>query len=148
MNGLAIGNGLPKWNLTLAKWLLMQSTIKKDLQKSKLYRELLFFGGQLKRCDMATRLPTGPFVIYVKLETREDGGLRAHCDEVPGFILSHSNADKVLADVVPSLECILTAMFGCKMKVERARELGQRDDVQMPAHLCGPLQYVGHSRTH
>jgi hypothetical protein len=98
---------------------------------------------------MASRAPEGPFVISVTFEKRADGGLRAFCDKVPGFVLSHSDADKVMADVVPSLECILTAMYGCNMKVERAQELGQPDEAQaMPAYMCGALQYVGHSSAH
>jgi hypothetical protein len=94
---------------------------------------------------MASRAPSGPFILCVKFESREDGGLRAYCDEVPGFILSHSNASAVEADVVPALEGILSAMYGCEMKVERAQELGQNDDQVPPAHVCRPLQYVGHS---
>jgi hypothetical protein len=72
---------------------------------------------------MASRAPNGPFILCVKFETRDDGGLRAYCDELPGFILSHENANAVMADVVPSLECILSAMYDCKMKVERAHGL-------------------------
>jgi hypothetical protein len=101
---------------------------------------------------MASRAPSGPFILYVKFENREDGGLRAYCDELPGFILSHANPEAVMNDVVPSLECILGVMYGRPMKVERAHELGQEqelDDLRIPpAHMCRPLQYVGHSNAH
>lgn len=101
---------------------------------------------------MASRAPEGPFILHVKFEPRVDGGLRAYCDEVPGFILSHKDANAVWADVVPSLECILSVMYDRPMKVERARELGhepEQDDMRIPpAHICRPLQYVGRSNAY
>lgn len=42
--------------------------------------------------------------IVVTLEGREDGGLRADSDDVPGFVLSHSDPDAVLRNVKPALE--------------------------------------------
>jgi hypothetical protein len=94
---------------------------------------------------MASRFPHGPFIIYVKFEMREDGGLRASCDKVPGFLLSHSNHGAVRSDVVPALEVILSEMYGVPMKVEPASEVGSEDQYEMPAHLCGKQGYVGHS---
>jgi hypothetical protein len=96
---------------------------------------------------MASKPPLGPFIIYVKFEAREDGGLRATCDKVPGFLLSHINHDLVRADVVPALEVILSAMYGVQMSVEPASEIGEEDQYTMPAHLCGAQGYVGHSKT-
>lgn len=50
--------------------------------------------------------------IVVHFERREDGGLRAWCDEIPGFALSHADADSLLLDVQPALEGILTYQLG------------------------------------
>ena len=57
---------------------------------------------------MNTRLPVK---IVVTLEHREDGGLYAYSDDVPGFVLSHSDPEAVLANVKPALEGILSYMF-------------------------------------
>lgn len=92
---------------------------------------------------MASRVPHGPFIIYVKFETREDGGLRATCEKVPAFRLSHINHDLVRADVVPALQTILTEMYQVPMRVQLASELGDEDQYSMPAHLCGRQGYVG-----
>lgn len=91
---------------------------------------------------MASR-PSGPFVLEVIFEQREDGGLRAYCDRVPNFVLSHSDADKVLADVEPSLARILTAMYGMPVMVAKAEEVGAEAVDAMPAYMCGAAQYVG-----
>jgi len=61
--------------------------------------------------EMGSKIKT-PFRITVILEPREDGGLRAYCDELPGFVLSHADAAAVMADIEPGLECILSAMIG------------------------------------
>ena len=55
--------------------------------------------------------------IAVRLEPRGDGGLRAYSDDVPGFVLSHSDAGGVLADVKPALEIMLSALFNVSVKV-------------------------------
>ena len=49
-------------------------------------------------------------------ERREDGGLRAWSEQVPGFLLSHRSADAVLSDVQPALEGILSAQLGYEIK--------------------------------
>lgn len=50
--------------------------------------------------------------ITVVFERREDGGLRAYSDDVPGFVLSHSDVELLLRDVQPALEGILSHMHG------------------------------------
>lgn len=50
--------------------------------------------------------------IVVHFSRREDGGLRAWCDDVPGFVLSHRDAQAVMDDVEPALETILSSMHG------------------------------------
>jgi hypothetical protein len=37
--------------------------------------------------------------VVIFFEDHEDGGLRAYSDDVPGFVLSHSDRGAVLADV-------------------------------------------------
>ena len=55
--------------------------------------------------------------IVVTFQRREDGGLRAFSDDVPGFVLSHSDPQAVLNDVVPALEVILSGMFDARFDV-------------------------------
>ena len=62
--------------------------------------------------QMATERPSRSWKIVVHFERREDGGLRAWCDEIPGFALSHKDIDAVLSDVQPALEGILTYQLG------------------------------------
>lgn len=60
--------------------------------------------------------------ITVNFETREDGGLRAWSDDVPGFVLSHSDCEALMADVQPALEVILSARFDTPVHVEKLLE--------------------------
>ena len=91
--------------------------------------------------------------IVVSLEPREDGGLRAYSDDVPGFVLSHSDADGVLADVKPTLEIILSALFNVPVSVSElasVRELvedalGGEED--FPLSTAVTRDYVGLLRT-
>lgn len=96
---------------------------------------------------MASR-PSGPFVLEVIFEQREDGGLRAYCDKVPNFVLSHRDPEAVLADVEPALATILSAMYGVPVRVEKAEEVGIDHIEPMPAYLCGHAQYVGVRANH
>jgi hypothetical protein len=59
--------------------------------------------------------------IVVTLEPREDGGLYAYSNDVPGFVLSHRNPEAVLADIKPALEGILAHLLKAPVVVE---ELG------------------------
>lgn len=90
-----------------------------------------------------TSRPKGPFILEVTFENRDDGGLRAYCDKVPGFVLSHSDRDAVLADVEPALETILSAMYGMTVCVRKAEPMEPDAAPEMPAYLCGAAQYVG-----
>jgi hypothetical protein len=42
--------------------------------------------------------------VTVRFVKRDDGGLRAFCDAVPGFYLSGKDPRAVLRDVVPAIE--------------------------------------------
>ena len=68
---------------------------------------------------MATGLPVK---VVVTFERREDGGLRVYSDDVPGFVLSHSDPMAVLGDVKPALERILSHMHGVPMEVRQLAE--------------------------
>jgi hypothetical protein len=59
------------------------------------------------------------FKITVQIENRPDGGTRAWSDDVPGLVLSNASEDKVLHDIQPALELILTETFGCPIRLER-----------------------------
>lgn len=48
--------------------------------------------------------------IVVTLERREDGGLRAYSEDVPGFVLSNHDPSVVLSDIAIALETILSSM--------------------------------------
>lgn len=64
-----------------------------------------------------TRIRDEMLKITVRFQRRDDGGLRAWSDDVPGFVLSHPDADAVLADVEPALETILSEMYGARVTV-------------------------------
>jgi len=54
--------------------------------------------------------------IHVHVEKREDGGLRAYSDDLPGLVLSNKNADLVLQDIVPAIEMLVRQNFGLNLK--------------------------------
>ena len=62
--------------------------------------------------------PNKKWIISVVFETRSDGGLRVYSDDVPGFMLSHSNAEAVCKDVKPALETIIGAMMNSRVTIE------------------------------
>jgi hypothetical protein len=74
------------------------------------------------------------YKIVVFFERRDDGGLRAWCEQVPGFILSHLNVDAVLSDVQPALEGILTAQLGYEIKTTPLH------DIREALEHCGVLE--------
>jgi len=76
---------------------------------------------------MPARTPLSGYVkIVVRFERRADGGLRAFSEDVPGFVLSHSDQAAVLSDVKPALEEILSDMFGAKVVVEELPQLREK----------------------
>ena len=56
--------------------------------------------------------PMSPYIrrmkVVVTLEDREDGGVRAYSEDIPGFVLSNSDPVAVLKDIEPALEEILS----------------------------------------
>jgi hypothetical protein len=59
----------------------------------------------------------GKLTVEVFLQSREDGGLRAWCPQLPMFVLSHPDPIAVLKDVVPVLETMLSQRENCRMVV-------------------------------
>jgi hypothetical protein len=81
---------------------------------------------------MGSREPlSGYFKVVVTLEQRSDGGLRAYSDDVPGFVLSHSDPSAVLSDVRPALETILSHMFEGPVEVCELSRLQQRSSPRL-----------------
>lgn len=93
---------------------------------------------------MASRFPE-PFRLEVRFESREDGGIRARCDKVPGFLLSNRDPDKVMADIEPALSLMLSEMFGVPMAVTRLPDIEEVRDrqVPLPAYMCASQTYLG-----
>ncbi len=86
--------------------------------------------------------------IVVTFEPREDGGLRAYCDSVPGFVLSHRDPSLVVKDVAPVLERMLSEIWGREVHAEPLPELGELpeaqfgDDPERPVE--GHRDYLAH----
>jgi hypothetical protein len=97
---------------------------------------------------VASRAPQS-FVIHVRFEDREDGGLRAVCDSVPNFLLSHSDPAKVMADVEPALAVILSGMYGMPMSVRRLPELEEvLGQMPLPHAMIKQESYLGAIEAH
>ena len=90
------------------------------------------------------------FKVVVCFERRTDGGLRAWSDDVPGLVLSHRDADGVLADVLVVLREILADRLGVPIEARplaNIREVlenkGVIDSAQpMGMRPSGPREYV------
>lgn len=66
--------------------------------------------------------------VTVVFEQREDGGLRAYSEDVPGFVLSGADAEAVFADVIPALEMLFK--HNRKMDVEFAPVSDLRSELE------------------
>lgn len=55
--------------------------------------------------------------VTVHFVKREDGGLQAVCDAVPGFYLSGIDASAVYRDVIPAIETLLRKNCDLAVKV-------------------------------
>lgn len=76
---------------------------------------------------MATAAPqTAAFKFSVEFEPRDGGGLRAYSKDVPGFVLSNRDCDRVLNGVVPVLETILSEMFNGRVIVKPVVNMRER----------------------
>lgn len=90
------------------------------------------------------RVKRETFKVIVRFEQREDGGLRAWSDDVPGFVLSHPDASAVLDDVEPALETILSEMHGGNVIVSPLVDLATLYEKgkakRASKRQCAPLQ--------
>lgn len=55
--------------------------------------------------------------VTVHFARRDDGGLQATCDAVPGFYLSGLDASAVYRDVIPALETIVRRNLDIPVRV-------------------------------
>ena len=63
------------------------------------------------------------YKVGVCIEPRDDGGLRVWSEDLPELVLSHSDADKVIADLPRALEVILSARLGLVVRVQELTAL-------------------------
>jgi hypothetical protein len=101
-----------------------------------------------------SRLPAGgevdsmvdkSFKVIVHFDRREDGGLRAWSDDVPGLLLSHSNVDGIIADVPEALTVILSHMLCRSVAVKplgNIREALEAKGIVAPAIPLAQREYV------
>jgi hypothetical protein len=76
---------------------------------------------------MASAAPkASTFKVLVNFEPREDGGLRAYSNDVPGFVLSYADCDTTIGAVVPVLETILSDMFNGHVRVTPLEDMRGR----------------------
>jgi len=85
------------------------------------------------------------FKITVCFEAREDGGLRAYSDDVPGLVLSSPDIDGVLEDVTEALAFILSEKLKAKVEVrplEDIRTFLEDRGIVGRSAFAGPKEYV------
>jgi hypothetical protein len=86
------------------------------------------------------------FKITVCFEPRDDGGLRAYSNDVPGLVLSSLDVDGVIEDVPAALSAILSERLGADINVEPLpdiREALEDNGIVVPRpFMSGPREYV------
>ena len=72
--------------------------------------------------------------VTVRFKKRDDGGLQAFCDAVPGFCLSGRDRAAVFRDVIPALEALVAHNLDISVEVYPLKyglyEVIEKDDVQ------------------
>ena len=58
------------------------------------------------------------YKIRVSIEPREDGGVRVWSEDLPELVLSHADAESVIADIPRAMEVILSERFGAPVHVQ------------------------------
>lgn len=83
--------------------------------------------------------------LTVRFSKRPDGGLRAWSDDLPGFVLSHSDPRAVMDDVQPALEAMLSAKYECAVKVYPLTPSDRFDmtpELPLPAFMIPEREYA------
>ncbi|MEO6092205.1 MAG: hypothetical protein ABIT04_06010 [Novosphingobium sp.] len=93
----------------------------------------------------AKRVAQDMLKLTVRFARRDDGGLRAWSDDLPGFVLSHADAHAVLEDVEPALEVMLGAKYECAVKVYRLTTpelFSLTSELPLPAFMIPEREYA------
>lgn len=72
------------------------------------------------------------YKVTVRVEMRDDGGVRVWSEDLPELVLSHADADQVYADVPRAIEAILSDRFGAAVRAEILVDLRSADAVATP----------------
>lgn len=70
-------------------------------------------------------MPESALKVIVQFAKREDGGIRAWSDDVPGLVLSSNNIEGLLDDIRSAIEVILGHQLGCKVSARPLRPAGE-----------------------
>ena len=84
--------------------------------------------------------------VTVRFVKRDDGGLRAFCEAVPGFYLSGADPRAVLRDVVPAIEALMRRNVGLNVEVVALQyahyELRERPAIDTADDIPAEREYV------
>lgn len=86
--------------------------------------------------------------VTVRFVDRDDGGLQALCDAIPGFYLSGADPAAVVRDVIPAIEALVEHNLDIKVHVFPLKdgigryEMIERDDDQIPKERDYVLERV------
>ena len=67
------------------------------------------------------------YKVRVRIEPREDGGLRVWSEDLPELVLSHADGERVIADIPRAMEVILSDRLGAAVHVEELADLPALD---------------------
>lgn len=88
------------------------------------------------------------FKVTVTFEAREDGGIRAFSDEVPGLILSSTDVDGLIADVPEALSVCLSHTLAAEVTVQPLpgikEYLKDRRVIPSITSAPGPKEFLAH----
>lgn len=88
------------------------------------------------------------FKVTVNFETREDGGVRAYSDDVPGLILSSRDLRGLVDDVLTALQVCLSKQLEAEVRVEPLADIRLRlhDRLAVPTVTASPglKEFVAH----
>ncbi len=77
------------------------------------------------------------YKVQVCIERRDDGGLRVWSDDLPELVLSHADAEAVIADIPRAMEAILSERLGSPVHVEELTALPPFDGRTAPSDDTG-----------